>query len=245
MGMYTVENRPKKLSEIIGHKSLIKELQFYSQDLNFPNYMLFHGPSGVGKTSTALIINKLIYCKNPVKNSEGYYDPCDECTSCKRFIANKGQMDSHHIQTSDIQEKDLQEIMFSMSAMSWNAKRKVFIFDDAHLNQNLKKWGKLLRITESFSDERSPILIFCTIKEDVFSIEQKSRLTGFHFKKFSYDETLEAIREKAILLDKDFAMRDSFYNQTLPALTEKANGNLRDALKEMARCVVAQIDVLG
>ncbi len=44
--------RPKTLSEVAGHEKIIKSLQVYVKEKKFP-HLLFAGPAGTGKTSTA------------------------------------------------------------------------------------------------------------------------------------------------------------------------------------------------
>jgi len=66
---WTEKHRPKSLSEVIGHEKIIKRLKRTVKNIKhgFPN-MLFYGPSGVGKTSTAwglandLYGDKIEYC---------------------------------------------------------------------------------------------------------------------------------------------------------------------------------------
>src|SRR5262245_62428713 len=45
-----------------------------------PHAMLFAGPTGVGKATTALALAALWLCENPKSDS-----PCGKCESCKLF----------------------------------------------------------------------------------------------------------------------------------------------------------------
>ncbi|MDO8538675.1 MAG: replication factor C small subunit [archaeon] len=52
--------RPKKLSEIVGQKEITQRLEAAVKQKNLPN-LLFSGPAGVGKTSTAVAIANEMY----------------------------------------------------------------------------------------------------------------------------------------------------------------------------------------
>jgi len=52
---WTEKYRPKTLKEIVGHEKIISQLMTMVQKKNIPN-LLFHGPPGVGKTTTAWAI---------------------------------------------------------------------------------------------------------------------------------------------------------------------------------------------
>src|SRR3989338_1260013 len=52
--------RPAKLSDVINQKHAIERIKAFVKDKNIP-HMLFAGPAGTGKTSTALTIAKELY----------------------------------------------------------------------------------------------------------------------------------------------------------------------------------------
>jgi len=52
--------RPKKLSEVIGQKSIVERLQAYVKTRSMP-HMLFAGPAGSGKTTCAIALARELY----------------------------------------------------------------------------------------------------------------------------------------------------------------------------------------
>ena len=78
---YTSKYRPTKISEIYGQQDIKKVLANGIDDGSLPNAMMFHGPSGTGKTTFARIIGMGLNCEKG-RSSE----PCGKCNSCKRVI---------------------------------------------------------------------------------------------------------------------------------------------------------------
>lgn len=58
-GPWVEKYRPQKLEEIVGQKQIVARLQKYVGENSMPNLM-FTGPAGVGKTTTALALAKSI-----------------------------------------------------------------------------------------------------------------------------------------------------------------------------------------
>jgi len=59
--------RPKKFDDIIGQDKVVKRLKRYVASKNLPN-LLFTGPAGVGKTTSALTLAKELYGKSYADN---------------------------------------------------------------------------------------------------------------------------------------------------------------------------------
>ncbi|MDL2246152.1 replication factor C small subunit [Methanobrevibacter sp. OttesenSCG-928-K11] len=58
-GPWVEKYRPQKLEDIVGQDQIVKRLEKYVDEESMPNLM-FTGPAGVGKTTTALALVKLI-----------------------------------------------------------------------------------------------------------------------------------------------------------------------------------------
>ena len=60
---WTEKYRPKKLSEVVGQHEIVKTLHEFVKNKNMPN-MLFAGPPGIGKTTSALALARDLYKDN-------------------------------------------------------------------------------------------------------------------------------------------------------------------------------------
>ena len=58
-GPWVEKYRPQSLDEVVGQEHIIPRLKRYVKDKSMPNLM-FTGPAGVGKTTTALALAKAI-----------------------------------------------------------------------------------------------------------------------------------------------------------------------------------------
>lgn len=58
--IWTEKYRPKDFSEIKGQKEIVKKIKAFVEQQNIP-HLLFAGPAGVGKSTTALVIAKKLF----------------------------------------------------------------------------------------------------------------------------------------------------------------------------------------
>ena len=55
--------RPKTLKDIIGQRDIVDRLESYAQARNLP-HLMFAGPAGTGKTTSAIALAKELYGDN-------------------------------------------------------------------------------------------------------------------------------------------------------------------------------------
>ena len=69
--------RPKNLKEIAGQKDIIERLQAYAQSKNIP-HLIFAGPAGTGKTTSALALAKELFGEKTWKQNFHELNASDE-----------------------------------------------------------------------------------------------------------------------------------------------------------------------
>ena len=76
--------RPKTFDEVVGQQHVSDTLKNALQSSKIAHAYLFCGPRGVGKTTCARILAKVVNCENPIE----LHTPCGVCNSCKTFEDN-------------------------------------------------------------------------------------------------------------------------------------------------------------
>ncbi|PIU22286.1 MAG: replication factor C small subunit [Candidatus Diapherotrites archaeon CG08_land_8_20_14_0_20_30_16] len=59
--------RPDSLNDVVGNELVVKRLKKYTEDKDLPN-MIFAGPAGTGKTTSAIAISKQLFKENAERN---------------------------------------------------------------------------------------------------------------------------------------------------------------------------------
>ena len=70
--------RPKRLSDLIGQEEICNIIQGSVKLNRIAHAFLFSGTRGVGKTSIARILAKIVNCIS----NDSLIDPCGKCSSC-------------------------------------------------------------------------------------------------------------------------------------------------------------------
>jgi DNA polymerase-3 subunit delta' len=83
---------PLRFSDILGQDDAIDTLQRAYKADRLPHGLIFAGPAGVGKGTTAKVLGALLLCEKPLKSAE----PCGKCDSC-RLIESDTHPDYHRI----------------------------------------------------------------------------------------------------------------------------------------------------
>ena len=177
---------------IKGQERPIGMLKDYLAQSQLVGGYLFSGPEGIGKKLTALTLAKALNCQ------EGVLKPCAGCPSCIK-IEKKQHPDVHLIEQGegDIKIDDIRRLQHRINLMPYEARKKVFIIDNAH-QLTAEAANALLKILEEppgdsliilISDK--PSLLFKTIlsrcKVVKFSPLERERLKTLFKEDFRLD----------------------------------------------------------
>lgn len=120
------------MNTIIGHQSQIGRLQRAAATSHCGNAYLFAGAEGIGKKRVALFFAQMLACAHP--QIQG--GPCQQCLNCQK-IARGIHPDVKIVEVEEeatqLKIKQVAEIQAAIMLRPLEAKKKIFIFNDAHL----------------------------------------------------------------------------------------------------------------
>lgn len=207
--------RPKRFDDIIGQEHIVSILKSGVRNNRIPHAMLFSGPRGVGKTSTARILSMVLNCEN-IKDGE----PCLECPSCKS-IAQGSDMDVIEIDGASNRGIDeIRDLREKAKYSTVKSKYKIFIIDEIHMLTK-EAFNALLKILEE--PPKHVIFIFATTEPYNVIPTILSRCQRFDFKRIPVSQTVLQLEYicKAEHIEYD--------TDGLKLVATLADGSLRDA----------------
>ena len=169
--------RPQKFSELIGQEHIVRTLSNAIEMNRVSHAFLFSGTRGVGKTTTARILARVLNCeKGPT------IDPCGTCSLCKE-ITEGNCIDVQEIDgASNNGVAEVRDLIDNVQYATSSARYKVYIIDEVHmLTKNA--FNALLKTLE----EPPPRVIFIFATTELIKIPETilSRCQCFEFKPLS------------------------------------------------------------
>lgn len=207
--------RPQSFEEVVGQRPVTQTLKNAIAKDRIAHALLFAGPRGVGKTTTARILAKALNCEQGRTP-----DPCNRCASCKE-IAEGRSIDCLEIDGASnrgIDEvRELREIVRYAPSLK---KFKVIIIDEVHMLTE-PAFNALLKTLE----EPPPGVVFILATTDAHKIPPTilSRCQRHDFRKLGQAEIVERLQE--IVREEHAKVADG----ALKAIAGAAEGSLRDA----------------
>ena len=121
--------RPLKFTDVIGQEHVSQTLKNALQTDHLAHAFLFCGPRGVGKTTCARILAKIINCENPTKD----FEACNTCGSCKAFNENASFNIIELDAASNNSVENIRALTEQVRFQPQQGKYKVFIIDEVHM----------------------------------------------------------------------------------------------------------------
>ncbi|MCX5712421.1 MAG: DNA polymerase III subunit delta' [Candidatus Omnitrophica bacterium] len=199
--------------DIKGQKRPIELLQGYLKTGQIPGAFLFCGQEGIGKNLAAINFAQALNCL------ESNMDACGNCSSCVK-ISKKDHPDIHEVSAQESEEikiDQVRELKRSINLRPYEARKKVFIINDAH-RLNPESSNALLKVLEE--PPGNSLIILITAKPQLLFKTIMSRCQVIRFYPLSRDNLKD-------ILVKDYSVpaKDAHY------LSFYCEGRLGSALK--------------
>ncbi len=134
--------RPKTFAEVVGQPQVVQTIEGFIRQGRLPHAFLFSGSRGVGKTTSARILARVVNCTN-LKGVE----PCGECPSCVDSLGGRAVDILELDAASNNSVEDVRSLREQASFAPLKGKKRVFILDEVHMFSKAA-FNALLKILE-------------------------------------------------------------------------------------------------
>ena len=212
--------RPLTFNELIGLELVSHTIINAIKMDRVANAYLLTGVRGVGKTTTARIIAKMLNCTSK-KREELNFTPCSECENCVAITESRSvdvyEMDA----ASRTGISDIRELIEGVQYAPVSSKYKVYIIDEVHMLSTSAFNGLLKTLEEPPQHVK---FIFATTEVRKIPTTILSRCQRYDLKRVEPDELI-------MFLKKISGNEKITYDTgSLKIIARAADGSVRDAL---------------
>ncbi len=216
--------RPIRFDDVVGQEHITGTLKNALRNDHLAHAFLFCGPRGVGKTTCARILAKVLNCMNPTPD----FEACDTCASCKAFNESASFNIIELDAASNNSVEHIRSLIDQVRFQPQQGKYKVFIIDEVHMLSQaaFNAFLKTLEEPPSYA-----IFILATTEKHKILPTILSRCQIFDFKRIQVPQI--AAHLEGICTHEGLEAEP----EALHVIAQKADGALRDALSIFDRMV--------
>jgi DNA polymerase III subunit gamma/tau len=221
--------RPQRFSDVVGQSHVSVTLKNALRTEHVAHAFLFCGPRGVGKTTNARILAKILNCTD----RQADYEACGKCSSCQSF----DQSASFNIFELDAASNNSVDHIRSLVEQTrippQQGRYKVFIIDEVHMLSQAA-FNAFLKTLEE--PPAHAIFILATTEKHKIIPTILSRCQIFDFRRIQIPDIVSHLQK---ICDTEGLTAEP---DALHIIAQKADGALRDALSIFDRIVSASTD---
>lgn len=207
--------RPQSFDQLVGQAHISQTLQNALKNGRLPHALLFTGPRGTGKTSSARILAKSLRCPNAKD-----FVPCNVCQDCMDVAASRA-VDVIEIDGASNNGVDaIRELRDTVGYMPSSGKYKIYIIDEVHM-LSTSAFNALLKTLE----EPPAHVVFIMATTEAHKIPQTilSRCQRFDFRSISTRQITDHL--KVICQNENVNAEE----EALWVIARQGDGSMRDS----------------
>jgi len=220
--------RPQNFDELVGQDHIAQTLKNAIKNDQLAHAFLFSGPRGVGKTTSARILAKVLNCENLQES----YRACNTCSSCKSFMENASfnifELDAASNNSVEHIRALNEQVRFQPQQGSY----KIYIIDEVHMLSQAAFNAFLKTLEEPPSYAK---FILATTEKHKIIPTILSRCQIFDFRRIQLKDIVAQLKkisgEEGRNIDEE----------ALHLIAQKSDGALRDALSIFDK-VISSVD---
>ena len=230
---YYLKYRSKTIDEL-DQKQVRESLVKMVSSGNIPHAFLLSGPKGIGKTSAARILAKVVNCESVSSKlrGPGKFEPCNQCDQCISITKGSNidviELDAASHRGID----DVRTLRDAVKLAPAKAKKKVYIIDEAHM-LTTEASNALLKTLEEPPDH--VIFILATTNPEKLIETIRSRTVNISFTKAKFEEIIRSLRRVAE------GEKLKAGEEVFRIIAQASDGSFRDAVKLLEELVVGNI----
>lgn len=209
--------RPLRWTDVIGQDHVTQTLKNSLARNQVAHAFLFCGPRGVGKTTCARIMARVLNCENPTAD----WEPCNQCKTCQAFQENNSFNIFEIDAASNNSVEDFRNLAEQVRYQPQYGRYKIYIIDEVHMLSQAA-FNAFLKTLE----EPPPFakFILATTERHKIIPTILSRCQVYDFRRIAIKDIVHQL-EKICKEESLQAEPEALY-----LIAQKADGAMRDAL---------------